>query len=313
MSAGGQRACWCGHGELHGYSPAYHVCRACGTLVSRAPLRPAAQPGQPAPGELYDQNYWSKRQTEHHGLPDITARARLDLPERGTHWLRHLLSLRLPPAKILEIGCAHGGYVALMRWAGFDAAGTEMSPAIVDYARTTFGVPVSAGPIETQSFAPGSLDVIVLNDVLEHLPDPVGTMQHCAQRLTPGGFFIIQTPEYKEHLTHADLLATQDIFLRHTEQNNEEHLYLFSRRSAGIFFERLGYPHLQFENPVYAYDLFFPASKTALPVNPPEAVASALSAQPTGRLVLALLDKAYESTDRWWEIQRLNERLRKPS
>jgi 2-polyprenyl-3-methyl-5-hydroxy-6-metoxy-1,4-benzoquinol methylase len=311
MSATDQRACWCGHGELHDYSPAYRVCRACGTLVSRAPLVPSAQPVQRDAGELYSKDYWLKRQTDHHGFPNILARARLDLPERCTHWLRHLLSVRLPAAKVLEIGCAHGAYVALLRWAGFDAHGTEMSPWVVNYAKETFHVPVTAGPIETQDFAPGSFDVIVLNDVLEHLPDPVATMRHCATLLAPGGFFVIQMPEYKEHLSYGDLVAAKDIFLKHIEDNNEEHLYLYSRRSASLFFERLGFPSLSFENPMFAYDLFFPASKLPLKPHSPDEIAAALMAQgPAARLVLALLDKAHESTDRGWAIQRLEARLK---
>lgn len=308
-AASGPRACWCGHGDLQPYSPAYHVCKACGTLVSRAQLAPRDLEVRRDEGELYSKDYWLKRQTDHHGFPNILARARLDLPERCTHWLRHLLSVRPPPARTLEIGCAHGGYVALMRWAGYDASGTEMSPWIVQYAQETFGVPVTAGPIENQPVAPGSLDVIILNDVMEHLPDPVATLHHCASLLRPDGFFVIQMPEYVEHRSHADLVAAQDIFLKHSDHNNEEHLYLYSRRSAGLFFERLGFPCLAWENPVYSYDQFFTASKAPLTPLDRDQVAARLSERPEGRLILALLDKAYESNDRWWEIQRLQARL----
>jgi len=134
-------------------------------------------------------------------------------------------------------------------------------------------------------------------------------MRHCARLLKPEGFFIIQTPEYKEHITYPELHATKDIFLRHIEDNWEEHLYLFSRRSAGMFFERLGYPVLGFENPVYSYDMFFTAGKTPRPRQTPDQVATTLAAQPPpARLVLALLDKAFESNDRWWEIQRLKDK-----
>jgi 2-polyprenyl-3-methyl-5-hydroxy-6-metoxy-1,4-benzoquinol methylase len=303
------RACWCGHPTLAAYSADYHVCQACGTLVSRAPLPPEAFTVQNDSGELYSKDYWHERQTEHHGLPDITRRARLDLPERCTHWLRHLLARRLPPARVLELGCAHGGYVALLGWAGFTATGTEMSPWVVEFSRQTFGINALAGPIETQPFAPGSFDVIVLNDVLEHLPTPAATLAHCASLLTPDGFFVIQTPEYKEHLTHADLVANQDIFLRHMDGNNDEHLYLYSRRSATEFFTRLGFPALEFANPVYSYDLFFTAARAPLATHAAEKIAAALAAQPTGRLVQALLDKAAESTDRGWAIQRLETAL----
>src|ERR1700677_2304366 len=114
------RARWCGHQGLEPYSDDYRVCRACGTLVSRAPWT----------AELYNDDYWTKRQTEHHGLPDIRKRARLDLPE----------------------GCAHGGYVALLGWAGYDAVGTEISPSVVRFAKETFAVNVLAGFVEKQAF-----------------------------------------------------------------------------------------------------------------------------------------------------------------
>ncbi len=301
-----ERACWCGHPNLEPYSESYHVCRACGTLVSRASL-------QIDLGELYGSTYWNERQTQHHGLPDIRERARLDLPERCTHWLRRLLALRPAPARVLEIGCAHGGFVALLQWAGYKAVGIEMSPWVADFARKTFGVQVLTGPVEEQPFEPGSFDIVVMNDVIEHLPDPVGTLRHCAGLLGPGGLFLVQTPEYKEHLTHGQLVETADMFLKHMERNNNEHLYLYSRRSAGMLFARLGFPSVEFFGPIFAYDMFFAAS--AAPLRPVDdaAVASALTNHPAGRLVLALLDKDYESTDRWWAIQRLEAKLKPPS
>lgn len=310
MTAAAQRACWCGHPHLEDYSADYRVCKACGTLVSRAPLRADGDRVARDDGEFYSKDYWLKRQSEHHGLPDIAQRARLDLPERCTHWLRHLLARRLPPAKVLEIGCGHGGYVALLGWAGFTATGTEMSPWVVEFAQKNFGIRALAGRIEDLALPEGEFDVIVLNDVLEHLPDPAGTLARCARLLAPEGFFVIQTPEYKEHLTEADLRRSGDLFLKHMDGNNDEHLYLFSRRSAGEFFRRLGFPAVEFANPVYSYDLFFTASRAPLTAQSDAAVAAALAVRPTGRLVQALLDKANESTDRWWAMQRLESQLR---
>ena len=295
-----ERACWCGHPGLEPYSDLYQVCRACGTLISRAPTGTVP----------YDPTYWNERQTEHHGLPAIRERARLDLPERCTHWLQRLLSVRPPPARVLEIGCAHGGYVALLGWAGYDAIGTELSPEVARFGTEAFGVRILAGPIEAQDLKPGSFDVVILNDVLEHLPDPVGTLSHCAGLLDSDGLFVIQTPEYVEHLSHADLRASNDLFLKHMDNNNDEHLYLYSRRSAAALFARLGFPCLDFSEPLYAYDMSFVASRQALAPADPAAAAAGLASRPSGRLVQALLDKAYESKDRWWAIQRLEERLR---
>jgi SAM-dependent methyltransferase len=266
----------------------------------------------PYSAQIYDKDYWHGRQTQVHGLPDIAARARLDLPERCTHWLRRLLSVRPPPARVLEIGCAHGGYVALMGWAGYDAVGTEMSPWVSRFAHETFGVKVLTGLVEDQDFGEGSLDVIVLNDVIEHLPDPVRTMGHCAKLLAGDGIFCIQTPEYKEHLSYAEIRSSNDLFLKHMDRKNDEHLYLFSRRSAGELFSRLGFPHIDFSEPIFPYDMTFVASRLAIAPKDEGAVSAALEKRPVGRLVQALLDKAFESNDRWWAMQRLEARLKPP-
>ncbi len=308
-----ERPCWCGYPQLFSYSEDYHVCRACGTLVSRAPVRPTATRVVTDEGELYSRDYWLKRQTEHHALPDIHQRSRLDLPERCTHWLEQLLRRQLPPGRILEVGCGHGGFLFLLQQCGFSVVGTEMSPWVADFARTTFGVDVRAGLVEEQGFPENSFDVVVLHDVLEHLPAPRETFSFLKSLLRPGGFFLIQTPEYKEHLSYADLKANQDLFLRHMERNNEEHLYLFSRRSLGRFFSDLGYPIIEYYEPVYSYDCACTASATPLPNHPREAVAQHLLATPTARLALALLDKAYEARDHWWAWQRARSASTNPS
>jgi SAM-dependent methyltransferase len=214
---------------------------------------------------------------------------------------------------VLDVGCAHGGYVALLGWAGYQAVGTEMSPEVAHFAKETFGVTVYTGPVESLTLKPGSFDVVVLNDVIEHLPDPVGTLERCATLLSKDGFLMVQTPEYKEHLSYGDLKASNDLFLKHMDHNNDEHLYLFSRRSVGALFARLGFPELSFSNPVYSYDMSFVASRLKLQELGAGAIESALEDKPLGRLVQALLDKAYESTDRWWAIQRLQSQGKPPS
>ena len=45
------------------------------------------------------------------------------------------MKYRLPPANVLEVGCAHGSFVALMRLAGYEASGVEMSPWVVEFGQ----------------------------------------------------------------------------------------------------------------------------------------------------------------------------------
>ena len=87
--------------------------------------------------DLYGSRYWD-RVAEKYGFPKLEERARRELPERCTHWLRSLLRRKLPPSRVLEVGCGHGGFVALMQAAGFAASGLELSPASADRARQRF-------------------------------------------------------------------------------------------------------------------------------------------------------------------------------
>jgi SAM-dependent methyltransferase len=195
----------------------------------------------------------------------------------------------MPPARILEIGCAHGGFVALLRCAGFDAVGLELSPWVVNYARETFQVPVFTGPLEDQRLGESSLDIVVLMDVLEHLPDPTGTMREAMRALKPDGLIVIQTPEVPEGIDYEGLLARDHPF--RAQLKPAEHLFLFSRRSIQLLCDRLGLSNLRFEVPIFAhYDMYLVASREPLRECEPDATVAALSGTLNGRLALALLD-----------------------
>jgi SAM-dependent methyltransferase/predicted O-methyltransferase YrrM len=177
--------------------------------------------------------------------------------------LRTALRYRRPPARVLEIGSGHGGFVALLRWAGFDARGLELSPAIVDYAERAFGIPMLRGSLNQQILAPGSLDIIAMMDVIEHFPDPLRTGEMCADLLAENGLMIVQTPRFPEDKSFDELVATFDPFLQQLKE--QEHIYLFSERSIADFLRRLGFGQIQFQTAIFAhYDMFFVAARQPL-------------------------------------------------
>ncbi len=284
------RSCWCGNTDMVAFGPDYGECRVCGTLVSQAGLPSAALLVQNDESDFYGKKYWLDHQKQDLGLPDIFSRLRSDLIERNLHWLKALLKYRLPPAEVLELGCAHGSFVALMRQAGFHAAGTEMSPWVVDFARKTFAIPVHAGPVESLDLPKASLDCIALMDVLEHLPEPAATMRRCLELLKPDGLLLVQTPCFIEGRSHEALVASNSPFLE--QLKTDEHLFLFSERSVADLFCRLGAEHIRFEAAIFAqYDMFFVVSRTPLLENAAKDIDSALTATPNGRIALALLDQ----------------------
>ena len=283
------RVCWCGNADLIPFSPEYGECRTCGTLVYLKDMPTEQLLVRDDETDFYGKKYWLEHQQDAFGYADIHTRARNDLTERNLHWLKTLLKYRLPPAKVLELGCSHGSFVALMRQAGYDAAGVEMSPWVVEFGQKTFGVPISVGPAEALDIAPGSFDVIALMDVLEHLPDPVATMAHCLQLLKPDGILLIQTPQFKEEMDYTALVETKGPFL--DQLKADEHLYLFSDRSVTRLFQQLGAEHVQFEPAIFGhYDMFFAVSRMPFAARSKEEIEENLTSTPHGRLVLALLD-----------------------
>lgn len=280
--------CWCGNAELAPFSPDYLRCPACQTLVTTRPRSPDLERVVDDARDFYGRSYWFDHQERDLKSSTIVERARSDLYERCALWLRTLLKYRLPPGRSLELGCGHGGFVALLRWAGFDASGLELSPWVVEFARAAFGVPILCGRIEDQQIAPESLDLIVLLDVLEHLPDPVGTMRHCLDLLKPDGLVMIQVPRFPAEQSYDDLVERNDLFLKMLVP--DEHLQLFSQAAMQRFLGELGLEHAAFEEALAAHDMIVVASRSPLPSADPEQAERTLSAAPSARLVRALAD-----------------------
>ena len=280
--------CWCGNLDLIPFGRDFLKCRACETLVSVHIPGPGISRVTDDERDFYGRRYWFSHVEGKHGQPNILARSTRDLPERCLYWLRTALKYKLPPARVLEIGSGHGGFVSLLRWAGFEATGLEISPWVVDFARAKFNVPMLLGRVEDQQIEPGSLDVIAMMDVFEHLPDPTATIRHCSNLLKPNGLLIIQTPRYPEGQSYEELVARSDRFLEQLKPI--EHVYLFSRRAIREFFTRLGYAYMQFEPAIFPhYDMFLAASRAALAPNTTTAIKAGLSLAPGRRLLRAFL------------------------
>lgn len=292
---GDAHRCWCGGEDLSPFGEHYLSCADCETLI--AARFPEVDPTRVRDEErdFYGRRYWFEHQRDL-DQPDLVERSVGDLGERCLHWLRAALKYRLPSGRTLEIGCSHGGFVALLRQAGFEAMGLELSPWVIDFARRTFAVAVARGPLEDQDFEPGSFDLIVALDVLEHLPDPAATLGRAVELLTEDGLLLVQTPCRPAGRSHRQLAADGDRFLE--MMLPDEHLYLFSREGVSELCRRLGDPHLRFEPAIFGhYDMFFVAGRRPFRANPEEAVREVLSAIPERRPLQALLDLYWRSSE----------------
>jgi 2-polyprenyl-3-methyl-5-hydroxy-6-metoxy-1,4-benzoquinol methylase len=271
--------CWCGATAFSQTKHrSYAACNACGTAVIREPSLLTAKATDSVIKETYSEDFWNQRQLDV-GLPPIEKRARLDLPERCVYWLKQILHYRLPPGRVLEVGCAHGALVKLLNLAGFRASGMEMDGAIVRKARAWFGIDVIEGPVESLPEDIGMFDVVVMLDVLEHLPQPVDTVRAIVRLLKPDGLLVIQSPEYRIN--------------RESSWTNfvaPEHLYLFTQESVCKLLRESGLTNVHFERAIFANDFFLFSSAHPFVSVDALAIEDVLCSTGDGRVILAMLD-----------------------
>jgi SAM-dependent methyltransferase len=94
---------------------------------------------------------------------------------------------------LLEVGCAHGWFLDAAARRSYDVHGIEPDAPIAAVASRK-GHDVRTG-FFPDALAPGTLyDIIVFNDVFEHLPDPRAALAACRQRLRPGGLLVLNLP-----------------------------------------------------------------------------------------------------------------------
>jgi 2-polyprenyl-3-methyl-5-hydroxy-6-metoxy-1,4-benzoquinol methylase len=291
----GEARCWCGNEGLCAFSADYLVCRQCETLVLRRQAQgdPAYTAGEQA--DFYGLAYFMEG-ARARGHPDLHERTRSDLSERCVTWLRTLLKYRTPPARVLEVGCANGAFVGLLAAAGFDAIGLDLSPAVTRHVQECFDVPVLTGPLEAQRIAPGSLDVIAMMDVAEHLADPAATLTAAAALLAEDGLILIQTPQFDPGLSFADLERAGSPFLG--QLRPDEHLFLLSRNSIAALLARAGLASAVFQRAHFPeHDMFLVASRHALPEIDEARGRAALRHSRSGRIVDALIDASEALND----------------
>lgn len=107
---------------------------------------------------------------------------------------RHLTKNRFPETGILlDIGCGNGAFMALAKKMGWKVEGVEPDPVSVNLCRSK-GLYVFSGSIDSVNSRQGHYDVITMNHVIEHVPDPGDFLQKSFDLLRPGGMLWVALP-----------------------------------------------------------------------------------------------------------------------
>ena len=127
---------------------------------------------------------------------------------------------------VLDIGCAMGGFLLFLKSKGINHLyGTDLTEKYVNFASKNPDLVIKIGSAEKLPFEDKKFDLILMDQVMEHLYEPRKAFQEARRVLKKGGYFCIGVPnasEYtnyyifdfywfimREHIQHFDLAHLQ--------------------------------------------------------------------------------------------------------
>jgi 2-polyprenyl-3-methyl-5-hydroxy-6-metoxy-1,4-benzoquinol methylase len=150
---------------------------------------------------------------------------------------------RLLPARarhVLEVGCGEGRFAGHVReresyWGVEPSAAAERATARLDHVlRGTWDAVAAALPLR-------HFDLVVCNDVIEHMPDPDAFLEDLKPRLAPGAVVVGSVPNVR-HLPHlVELLWQRDWRYREDGVLDRTHLRFFTETSLRRLFVQHGF------------------------------------------------------------------------
>jgi SAM-dependent methyltransferase len=143
--------------------------------------------------------------------------------------------------RLLDVGCAFGFFLQEAK-RFFDVSGIELAEDAAEHCRRS-GLKVFTGKADDNLLGRlGAIDVIVLLDVIEHLPSPRDTIALLVNHLNPGGIIVITTGDFGS-------LSSRVAGAHWRLMTPPQHLWFFSQASMrglaislGLEVEHLDHP-----------------------------------------------------------------------
>lgn len=198
----------------------YHIdeCTACGLMQ----VRETAALRDEYLAVLYRQNYY-----------DLVSYSQY-MRKRPFRRLAHILEqyVRAYGKRLLEIGCAYGGFLHECLALGWEVEGVDLSAHAAEVA-TCNGLKVRAGDFLEVGLPPESYDVVVSLATVEHLRDPQQFLVDAARFVRPGGVLM---------LTTIDMAGLMPRLLgeRWAQVGPPWHLYYFRQQHLASYLQNAG-------------------------------------------------------------------------
>jgi 2-polyprenyl-3-methyl-5-hydroxy-6-metoxy-1,4-benzoquinol methylase len=163
---------------------AFRRCPCGGVYLDPRPA--AAALAQIYPADYYAYDFAAKLRPLVARVKGATERA------KARAYLPHLR----PGAHILDVGCGDGHLLALVRAEApfpLELDGVELTAEAAAEA-TRHGIRLHEGRVEEVVLPPDAYDLIVVNQLIEHVADPAAVLRRIRAALRPGGHLFLETP-----------------------------------------------------------------------------------------------------------------------
>jgi 2-polyprenyl-3-methyl-5-hydroxy-6-metoxy-1,4-benzoquinol methylase len=138
------------------------------------------------------------------------------------------------PGSCFEIGCAFGFFLDEARKSGWTVRGIEISEHAAEYAQSRLSLDVSTDPEAIATIEPMSQDLVVMWDVIEHLPDPLGLLRQVRRVVRPNGLLVLSTGDIRS-------IGARFFGRRWYLVAPPYHLFYFDRESIQKMLEEAGF------------------------------------------------------------------------
>lgn len=233
--------CWCGQGSWNQVfrTPCFGLlhCSACHSYrIDPPPIRTSSESS-----EFYTTYYQNVKS------PPATFSHSFSRTSRFWKVAEQIPSLEHAKNLVVDIGCGDGHLCAELQMAGWPSVvGIDVSQERIARARQSYPqVTFYDRPIEATDIAQHSVDLIIMDNVIEHLPDPVTILEQLCAYMRPDGKIVLITPNLESG--HFRLLGRRWT----PELAPHTHIFLFTPASlarlmvkAGFLVETQGHFHL---------------------------------------------------------------------
>jgi 2-polyprenyl-3-methyl-5-hydroxy-6-metoxy-1,4-benzoquinol methylase len=122
---------------------------------------------------------------------------------------------------LLDIGCNVGTFLSVATPRGWDAVGVDANPHAISVSKekgykTFHGL---FGPDLIATMNPKEFDLVCLNDVVEHFPNPLESLKHVRSVVKSDGFLALNTPNF------------DSIVARTFQIKPREHIFFFDEKT----------------------------------------------------------------------------------